>query len=238
MERAGRSGRGDGPGEGDGGAAVGGGSGSRWESDFVLRWGSRKRLRCVKIQVKGEAAAAAAERGGAVRVGRRRRVVGGGRDPTKKGLRRTPPHRALRKSEVSAAMKSQQQHVDGGRVTATAAAAHEGSPDDKNAENGHSTISDAAPKANGGGTAWSSGSEAAEWPKFAIALSAREKEEDFLAFKGTKLPLRPKKRAKLIQRTLNLVSPGSWLCDLTLERYEVQEKLVSKKVTPRLHFTS
>ncbi|KAL6556656.1 hypothetical protein OROGR_005944 [Orobanche gracilis] len=26
-----------------------------------------------------------------------------------------------------------------------------------------------------------------------------------------------------------LVSPGAWLCDLTLERYEVREKKVSKK---------
>lgn len=29
---------------------------------------------------------------------------------------------------------------------------------------------------------------------------------------------------------LQLVCPGSWLCDLTLERYEVREKKVSKKV--------
>ncbi|OAY66943.1 hypothetical protein ACMD2_04475 [Ananas comosus] len=75
----------------------------------------------------------------------------------------------------------------------------------------------------------SSGSEGAVWPKFAIALTNKEKEEDFLAFKGSKLPQRPKKRAKIIQRTLNLVSPGAWLCDLTLERYEVREKKISKK---------
>lgn len=29
---------------------------------------------------------------------------------------------------------------------------------------------------------------------------------------------------------MQLVSPGGWLCDLTLERYEVREKKVSKKV--------
>ena len=50
----------------------------------------------------------------------------------------------------------------------------------------------------------SSGSEGSIWPKFAIALSNREKEEDFLAFKGSKLPQRPKKRAKVIQRTVNV----------------------------------
>ncbi|XP_020106064.1 uncharacterized protein LOC109722415 [Ananas comosus] len=75
----------------------------------------------------------------------------------------------------------------------------------------------------------SSGSEGVVWPKFAIALTNKEKEEDFLLFKGSKLPQRPKKRAKLIQRTINLVSPGAWLCDLTLERYEVREKKISKK---------
>ena len=50
----------------------------------------------------------------------------------------------------------------------------------------------------------SSGSEGSIWPKFAITLSNREKEEDFLVFKGSKLPQRPKKRAKVIQRTVNV----------------------------------
>ena len=50
----------------------------------------------------------------------------------------------------------------------------------------------------------SSGSEGSIWPKFAITLTNREKEEDFLVFKGSKLPQRPKKRAKVIQRTVNV----------------------------------
>lgn len=44
-------------------------------------------------------------------------------------------------------------------------------------------------------------------PKFVIALTNKEKEEDFMAIKGSKLPQRPKKRAKFIQRTLNVSSP-------------------------------
>lgn len=73
-------------------------------------------------------------------------------------------------------------------------------------------------------------SSTALWlPKFVLPLTNKEKEEDFMAIKGSKLPQRPKKRAKYIQRTLNLVSPGAWLCDLTLERYEVRESKVSKK---------
>ncbi|KAH0872853.1 hypothetical protein HID58_070215, partial [Brassica napus] len=68
------------------------------------------------------------------------------------------------------------------------------------------------------------------WPKLFMTLSNKEKEEDFLAMKGCKLPQRPKKRAKLVQMTLLLlVSPGTWLSDLCKERYEVREKKTSKK---------
>ncbi|KAL8480845.1 hypothetical protein ACS0TY_026830 [Phlomoides rotata] len=67
------------------------------------------------------------------------------------------------------------------------------------------------------------------WPKLLIALSSKEKEEDFMAMKGCKPPQRPKKRAKLIQRTILLVSPGAWLTDLCQERYEVREKKTTKK---------
>ncbi|OIV94252.1 hypothetical protein TanjilG_00001 [Lupinus angustifolius] len=67
------------------------------------------------------------------------------------------------------------------------------------------------------------------WPKLYITLSSKEKEEDFLAMKGCKLPHRPKKRAKIIQRSLLLVSPGAWLTDMCQERYEVREKKSNKK---------
>ncbi|KAL7124477.1 hypothetical protein ABFS83_14G050800 [Erythranthe nasuta] len=67
------------------------------------------------------------------------------------------------------------------------------------------------------------------WPKLLISLSSKEKEEDFMAMKGCKPPQRPKKRAKLVQRTILLVSPGAWLSDLCQERYEVREKKTSKK---------
>ncbi|CAN1791131.1 hypothetical protein LINPERHAP1_LOCUS19147, partial [Linum perenne] len=46
------------------------------------------------------------------------------------------------------------------------------------------------------------GVERVVWPKLYISLSSKEKEEDFLAMKGCKLPQRPKKRAKIIQRTI------------------------------------
>lgn len=60
------------------------------------------------------------------------------------------------------------------------------------------------------------------WPKLYITLSSKEKEEDFMAMKGCKLPQRPKKRAKIVQRSL-LVSPSHqkqekvlFFCDLVL----------------------
>lgn len=46
--------------------------------------------------------------------------------------------------------------------------------------------------------------EVIEWPKIIVALSRKEKEDDFLAMKGTKLPHRPKKRAKNIERALQV----------------------------------
>ncbi|XP_044483726.1 uncharacterized protein LOC123209665 isoform X2 [Mangifera indica] len=67
------------------------------------------------------------------------------------------------------------------------------------------------------------------WPKLFITLSSKEKEEDFMTMKGCKPSQRPKKRAKLIQRSILLVSPGVWLSDLCQERYEVREKRTSKK---------
>ncbi|KAF5742401.1 myosin-1-like isoform X3 [Tripterygium wilfordii] len=71
--------------------------------------------------------------------------------------------------------------------------------------------------------------EVIEWPRIYISLSRKEKEEDFLAMKGTKLPQRPKKRAKNVDKTLQFCFPGMWLSDLTKSRYEVREKKSVKK---------
>lgn len=43
-----------------------------------------------------------------------------------------------------------------------------------------------------------------EWPRIYVSLSRKEKEDDFLAMKGTKLPHRPKKRAKNIEKALQV----------------------------------
>lgn len=43
-----------------------------------------------------------------------------------------------------------------------------------------------------------------QWPKFLISLSRKEKEDDFFAIKGCKLPIRPKKRLKHVEKTLTV----------------------------------
>eukprot|EP00262_Sarcandra_glabra_P010967 TRINITY_DN26674_c0_g1_i1.p1 TRINITY_DN26674_c0_g1~~TRINITY_DN26674_c0_g1_i1.p1 ORF type:complete len:210 (-),score=21.64 TRINITY_DN26674_c0_g1_i1:169-798(-) len=178
------------------------------ESEFILQWGNRKRLRCMKIQMRGDTSI---EKTAAVRVGRR--VV---RADKESSLPPPPsPNRILRNSETSAAMRSQN---NGNRTF---------SPLTK--MNGGGSASSETGQDKKGGSSSSSGNEARVWPKLEIGLTNKEKEEDFLAIKGSKLPQRPKKRAKFVQRTLNLVCPGSWLADLSLERYEVREKKISKK---------
>ncbi|XP_042465808.1 uncharacterized protein LOC122048283 [Zingiber officinale] len=70
---------------------------------------------------------------------------------------------------------------------------------------------------------------AASLPRFFVSLSNKEKEEDFMVMKGCKLPQRPKKRSKFVQKCILLVSPGAWLSDLSQERYVVREKKGSRK---------
>ncbi|KAK9208189.1 hypothetical protein WN944_000543 [Citrus x changshan-huyou] len=275
-------------------------------SDFVLQWGNRKRLRCMKVQVKDDSSASAHRT--TVRVVRTDKDtsnqpstatanhnIGNGyfnlrRRPSPPPPPPPPPQRVLscgvvraeglslnlrwclrgncsvvssnyfafaevevganqnsgelmpdgefiRNSENSSAMRGQ----SNGGVRGFASpdrGAHDKRGTRNNNHNHHNNdynksgaSSETAHDSKKGGSSSASGEAAPPvWPpKFVIALTNKEKEEDFMAIKGSKLPQRPKKRAKFIQRTVNLVSPGAWLCDLTLERYEVREKKISKK---------
>ncbi|XP_030552525.2 probable serine/threonine-protein kinase DDB_G0282963 [Rhodamnia argentea] len=241
-------------------------------SDFVLQWGSRKRPRCMKVQVKDDGAAHKAAAGGRVE----RRVIrvadkdsanptanNHGNGTVYLNLRQRPSsppfpplQRVLRNSENSSAMRG---HSNGGLrgFSSPDRGAHDkkgtNHPHPLHSNHHHHLISNShhhhhhnesnnksaassetAHDSKKGGSSSGSGDAAVApppvWPpKFVIALTNKEKEEDFIIFKGSKLPQRPKKRAKMVQRTVNLVSPGAWLCDLTLERYEVREKKISKK---------
>ncbi|KAL9678019.1 hypothetical protein QQ045_015857 [Rhodiola kirilowii] len=204
--------------------------------DFVLQWGNKKRLRCMKFQTKPDSSDPAHRT--TARVDRRVITIDNRRTASP-----PPPHRVLRNSD-NMRVSSQghgtngvAEHVklhtqEGKRATpASANNHHHHHPHNNSNDVTFEMAHEEGNKKSGGGS--SSGSEVippAVWPpKFVIALTNKEKEEDFMAIKGSKLPQRPKKRSKYVQRNLKLVSPGAWLCDLTLERYEVREKKTSKK---------
>uniref|UniRef100_A0A0A9B507 DUF1639 domain-containing protein n=1 Tax=Arundo donax TaxID=35708 RepID=A0A0A9B507_ARUDO len=188
------------------------GGGTAAERDMLLQWGNRKRLRCVKLHRRDVAAAATAAAEKAAASQRRAAAA-------------ALQHRTLSTSpEVAANMRSSaQQHQNN---VFHIVASPDGERPVSGGNNGNNGNLSASPDDKKGS---SSGSEGSVWLNFAIALSNKEKEEDFLVFKGSRPPHRPKKRAKIIQKTVNLVCPGTWLCDLTLERYEVREKKISKK---------
>jgi hypothetical protein len=43
-----------------------------------------------------------------------------------------------------------------------------------------------------------------QWPKFIVSLTRKEKEDDFFAIKGTKLPVRPKRRSKHLEKAVTV----------------------------------
>ncbi|CAL0305774.1 unnamed protein product [Lupinus luteus] len=209
----------------------------RTTSDLVLQWGNRKRLRCMKVQVKDHSSGSVQRT--TVRVDRRV-VRTDNKDSLKynnnnnniannqnqnNGFPNLRQQRNIRNSETSSTMRGVQSNGGAHDKSGT----HSKHVNDNNNKSAASSET-AHDSKKGGSPSGSGGAAPPVWPpKFVIALTNKEKEEDFMAIKGSKLPQRPKKRAKLIQRTLNLVSPGTWLCDLTLERYEVREKKITKK---------
>lgn len=68
-----------------------------------------------------------------------------------------------------------------------------------------------------------------QWPKIFISLSRKEKEDDFFVIKGSKLPQRPKRRPKLVEKNLLNCYPGVWLSDVARGRYDVREKKNTRK---------
>ncbi|KAL5720273.1 hypothetical protein ACHQM5_012952 [Ranunculus cassubicifolius] len=194
------------------------------EPDFLLQWGNRKRLRCVKI--KDEDASEKSDGGGSVirkkttsRIDRR--VV---RTTDKDTTTTTPnrsPYRLPHKNGESTPVRS----ISGNENRNSQSCSPEKEDRYYTTRGSLLGFEDNAKMFIETGVE----DKGFVWPRLFISLSNKEKEEDFLAMKGCKPPQRPKKRAKLIQRSLLLVSPGAWLSDLCQERYEVREKKTSKR---------
>ncbi|KAG6520021.1 hypothetical protein ZIOFF_017050 [Zingiber officinale] len=189
------------------------------ERDFPLQWGSCKRLRCVKVREGGSPARSDGRRRATSRINRRI-VAGADKDfPTPRF--RHPAQLLYRRFESVGSENQKSRSVTSSPEKEDRCYATRGSlmPHGCEGENG----------AGGGGVADERGGAVA-LPRFFISLSNKEKEEDFMAMKGCKLPQRPKKRSKYIQKCILLVSPGTWLPDLSQERYEVREKKGLRKV--------
>ncbi|KAI3993899.1 hypothetical protein MKX01_002912 [Papaver californicum] len=196
------------------------------EPEFPLQWGNTKRLRCFKI--KDEEASEKSDGISRKRIKSRidRRVVRADKE-TPSSI--SSPNRVINNKNTSAATpRSNGLGVSESRKSQSC------SPEKEDRyyttrgsvlgfdDNGKIFMESAV-------TAAATEDKGFVWPKLFISLSNKEKEEDFMAMKGCKLPQRPKKRAKFIQRSLLLVSPGAWLSDLCQERYEVREKKTAKK---------
>ncbi|XP_011025138.1 PREDICTED: uncharacterized protein LOC105126089 isoform X4 [Populus euphratica] len=163
------------------------------DTDFVLQWGSTKRLRCVKVKKAQNLANKSKLNDSLPRKKLASRAV-----TTEKEF----PSRLMKKSSALSPEREERYYTTRGSLGL-----------DDNSKILVDTVKE----------------EKVVWPRLFITLSNKEKEEDFMAMKGCKPSQRPKKRAKLIQRTLLMASPGAWLSDLCQERYEVREKKTSKK---------
>ncbi|XP_062232638.1 uncharacterized protein LOC133929899 [Phragmites australis] len=64
-----------------------------------------------------------------------------------------------------------------------------------------------------------------------VPLTRQEIDADFVAITGQKPPRRPKKRAKNVQRQIEMLSHGSLLSEVTRDRYKVNEVCIK---TPSL----
>ncbi|KAI8539087.1 hypothetical protein RHMOL_Rhmol09G0153900 [Rhododendron molle] len=74
------------------------------------------------------------------------------------------------------------------------------------------------------------GEKKRERSRFSVSLSRQEIEEDFRALTGHKLPRRPKKRPKIVQKELDTIFPGLWLTEITADIYKVPDALETGKV--------
>ncbi|XP_058073757.1 uncharacterized protein LOC131222629 [Magnolia sinica] len=182
------------------------------EADFLLQWGNRRRLRCVKVKDD----VILEKSNGSIRKKTTSRV----------------DFRIVRSEKASPSHYPNRfnRNADSATIRSSVTENRKSQSSSPEKEDRYYTTR-ASAFDDGGGKISTDGFDEKGfiWPKFFVSLSSKEKEEDFMAMKGCKLPQRPKKRAKLIQRYIHLVSPGAWLSDLCQERYEVREKKSSKK---------
>ncbi|XP_071690801.1 uncharacterized protein [Rutidosis leptorrhynchoides] len=65
--------------------------------------------------------------------------------------------------------------------------------------------------------------------KFSVSLSRDELEDDFMAMTGRRLPRRPMKRPRALQKQLDTLFPGLCLSEITADMYKVPEEADTRK---------
>lgn len=65
--------------------------------------------------------------------------------------------------------------------------------------------------------------EALDRPRFSVTLTSEEIEEDIYAVTGARPRRRPRRRPRPVQKQLDLLFPGAWLSEITVESYRVPE---------------
>lgn len=157
------------------------------EADFLLQWGNRKRPRCVKVRSAAGGTPPGRSEGQRRSTSRvSRRVIRSDKDLP------SPSTPALRRSESA------------GSENAKPRSASASPEKEDRFYPTRGWVAAAGDETGGvlGGGEERVGLPATVMPRFFISLSNKEKEEDFLAMKGCKLPQRPKKRPKILQKNL------------------------------------
>ncbi|KAL9998640.1 hypothetical protein Hdeb2414_s0533g00912441 [Helianthus debilis subsp. tardiflorus] len=189
-------------------------------TDLFLKWGNKKRLRCVRVNDSDDPTGPSVAASGRRRVRRKVNshfVTFSSDNDSREPSVTLPSARVTRNAELATNSRSESNRKASSEK-----------------EDRFYTAKGCTVAGGGGGGGGlmveeSGGKSKHVWPKLYITLTSKEKEEDFMAMKGCKPSHRPKKRAKMIQRTILLVSPGAWLSDMCQERYEVREKKNTKK---------
>ncbi|KAJ0810739.1 hypothetical protein HanPI659440_Chr01g0030381 [Helianthus annuus] len=193
-------------------------------TDLFLKWGNKKRLRCVRMRDPDDAADPSYAVSGRRRIRRRinSRFVTFPSDNNNNNHSHNNNYNNNNSIKQQASVPSQHTRLTRNSETAVNLRSETHRKPSPEKEVSRPTVS----PVDGG-----VGDQKVKhvWPKLYITLSSKEKEEDFMAMKGCKPSHRPKKRPKAIQRSLLLVSPGAWLTDICQDRYDVIEKKNAKK---------
>ncbi|KAF0918439.1 hypothetical protein E2562_023586 [Oryza meyeriana var. granulata] len=65
--------------------------------------------------------------------------------------------------------------------------------------------------------------DALDRPRFSVMLTSEEIEEDVYAVTGARPRRRPRRRPRPVQKQLDLLFPGAWLSEITVESYRVPD---------------